>query len=98
MKHFVVALILMISFLSARAAEISCACSGELTTHAQESNPVQEHKDHCQHTCTQCHFAALVVPHFFPFKPSSVLVKVTFIIEHEIPKEFSQLLYRPPIS
>lgn len=98
MKHFIVALILMICFLSARAAEISCACSDDPATHAQESKATNEHKDHCQHTCTQCHFAALVIPHFFSFKPTSIMVRVTFISENEIPKEVSQLLYRPPIS
>ena len=111
MKSTILVLILLVSFLSANAAELSCVCSEDTTTHSQEGKTTVEksdhhndqdsaesdHQDHCQHTCMQCHLAA-VVPTSFNLKFDSIGIYTSYLIQNQIPHEFGQSLYRPPIS
>lgn len=104
-------LILLVSFLSANAAELSCVCSEDTTTHSQEGKLTTEisthhsdqdsadsdHQDHCQHTCMQCHLAA-VVPTSFSLNFDSIKIYASYSILDQLPHEFGQSLYRPPIS
>ena len=108
MKHFLLILIFLTNFLAASAAEYSCISIEDSVSHSQEANHSIEktmhhdedgsadHKE-CHHTCSQCHFAALV-PRLFNFKAESVLVSATFFSINDVPRNISQLLYRPPIS
>lgn len=103
MKQILIALILLTSFLTASAAELACACSEEAITYSQDCHDNQsadsneQHKDHCQHSCSQCHFAALV-PRYFNFNSESIVVRITFFTTHEISQEVTESLYRPPIA
>lgn len=111
MKSTLLVLILLVSFLSANAAELSCVCSEDTTTHSQEGKTTIEksvhhndqdsaesdHQDHCQHTCMQCHLAA-VVPTSFILKFDSNRIYTSYLILDQLPHEFGQSLYRPPIS
>ncbi len=110
MKQILLVLIILTSFLSANAAEMACTCFENSISHSEEqavapsdhhhdggASEKNENKTHCQHTCTQCHFAALVPRHFI-FASDSVVVRLSFLTTNEIPRNVSQLLYRPPIS
>ena len=111
MKSLLLVLILLVTFLSANAAELSCLCSDDTTIHSEEGKTTVEksvhhndqttaesdHQDHCQHTCMQCHLAA-VVPSSFVLKFNSIRIYTSYLILDQLAHEFGQSLYRPPIS
>ncbi len=111
MKSTLLVLILLVSFLSANAAELSCVCSEDTTTHSQagkttieksvhhndQDSAESDHQDHCQHTCMQCRLVA-VVPTLFILKFDSYGIYTSYLIFEQLSQEFGQSLYRPPIS
>ena len=56
-----------------------------------------QRQGHCQNSCSQCHFAALV-PRYYYLKPIPAIIVISFFTTLETPRNVSQLLYRPPIS
>lgn len=112
MKRFMVALILLIGMFSATAAEFTCLCFEDTavihesdssqsiqSVHHSEGNHSNEESrtDHCKHTCSQCHFAA-VVPGIFNLFYKSSMPLVSFFPISDFPRETHKSLYRPPIS
>lgn len=107
MYKALLSVILLLSFLSATAAELNCLCFEDTvvenssvekaSVHHDQTEDSAEHRDHCKHICTQCHFAA-VVPRIFKFKPDSVSADLTFSVQKNSPVTISNLIYRPPIA
>lgn len=100
MAKVLLSLILLLTFITATAAELSCDCVEESSIHQEKKESKSEsaeHKDHCQHTCTQCHFAA-VVPQIFHFKSESTISYLEFLSVEQLPVQFSKSHFRPPIA
>lgn len=103
MKSFLIALIFITSLLAANAAEVNCACSEDASieytenTHDHSEHDQNTTADHCDHSCGQCHFAAVISPSYF-FVSSFSSVRSDFIEIHKQPLRISLSLYRPPIG
>jgi len=97
MAKVLLSLILLVTFMTATAAELSCSCVEETGIHQEKKDSASDHKDHCQHTCTQCHFAA-VVPKVFLLKASDSISTLTFNSIQVTLVKFSSTHFRPPIA
>ena len=97
-------IIMLTSFISASVAETGCFCEDDLSSHFSEehtSGPTEKNDNatanHCSHTCSQCHFAALCVPIFNMVNRAPSFV-VHFVATVQSPRSVPQVLYRPPIA
>lgn len=100
MAKVLLSLILLVTFMTASAAELSCSCVEDTGIHQEKkesSSKSAEHKEHCQHTCTQCHFAA-VVPKVFLLKADNSISTLEFKSIQVVPIKFSRSHFRPPIA
>lgn len=98
MAKVLLSLILLLTFITATAAELSCDCVEETGIHQDENKKESsEENEHCQHTCTQCHFAA-VVPKAFILNSESVISYLCFNSIEQLPVQFSKSHFRPPIA
>jgi hypothetical protein len=111
-KQFIIIFLFLVSFVSARAAELSCLCFEDTISHSDaktssvesavvhhdsDSATEKDHKDHCQHTCSQCHFAALVPLKIKINSPDSFIDSNPSLVVEQ-PHDISFSVYRPPIA
>jgi hypothetical protein len=102
-RSFLIVFIFITSLLAANAAEVTCSCSDDFfseylkTNHSHSENGQNATNDHCDHTCVQCHFSA-VIPPSYNFISTSYSVSSEFVDIQKQPLKISLSLYRPPIA
>lgn len=114
-KQSLIIFLFLVSFVSARAAELKCLCfedtislsgnsvskstSVESAHHHNDatSSNEKDHQDHCQHTCSQCHFAAVIPLKIIISNPESFIQSGPLLLV-QTPQDISLSVYRPPIA
>ncbi len=107
MKHFILVSLFLVSFLGVRLGELSCLCvedsqvmsssEVQISNHHEHSDSEDSHSDHCQHLCSDCHFAAII-----PVKmPNQVFIGSEFkLLPFNVPSPEERVIIflRPPIA